>query len=61
MYFLLRLLRAAKKSGNSDLMRKASDEMKALADKTGLEMIKDTAEASITSILARMAIENSND
>ena len=46
MYFLLRLLRAAKKSGNSALMRKASDEMKELADKTGLEMMKDAAEAS---------------
>ena len=38
--WLVRLYNAAMRSGDSVLMRKAIDEMKELADKTGLEMVK---------------------
>ena len=44
LFFFHGLFEAAMKSGNSALMRKASDEMKELADKTGLEMLKNEVE-----------------
>ena len=44
MFFSVGLFEAAMKSSNSVLKRKALDEMRELADKTGLEMLKDAVD-----------------
>ena len=44
--YLVMLFNAAMHSGNSDLMKKALDDMKELANKTGLEMMKNAVEIS---------------
>ena len=44
MMFLVNLYQAAVNSGNLALERKALDEIKELADKTGLEMMKNVVE-----------------
>ena len=44
MVFLIGLLKAARRSGNSVIRRKALNEMKELADKTGLDIMKNTVE-----------------
>ena len=44
MVFLIGLLKAARRSGNSVIRRKALNEMKELADKTGLLIMKNTVE-----------------
>ena len=44
MRYLSVLHKAAMNSGDSIFMKKALDDMKELADKTGLEMVKNTVE-----------------